>query len=131
MRGNVIGLFVVAVMCASCVTTAAPARKGTELPKVLHGVWEAGVTTCKYPGNPDSDSRIVISGKKVEGYEDWSEVLEVTRLNDKPFAWKIRARLHIHEDISEEQSVFVLSASDNGNLVIVDESRPEIYVRCL
>lgn len=126
------GPIAVAFFLVTCVACAAapPRQTGSVIPSALHGIWEAGVETCVAPGNPDSDTRIIISDEKVEGFEDWSEVLQVSTLSDSPAAWKVRARLHMQEDVVEVQSIYLLPAKDTDRLVIVDESRPEIYVKC-
>lgn len=131
MKHGSVGVLTVLMACTACATASTPAPAERVFPSVLHGVWEAGVATCTSPGNPDSDTRIIISDEKVEGFEDWSEVLEVSSISDKPHAWKVRVRSHMQEDEVETQSIYLMPTEDVGTLVIVDESRPETYVKCI
>lgn len=123
-----IAVSLLSTACSSMSAIAAPGR----LPRELHGTWQGGVDRCALPGDPDSDSRIIIEATKVEGYEDWSEVLQVAALSRTPLAWKVRTRLHIPlEDPVEVTEILLISGEDKGQLTIVNESQSTTYLRCL
>lgn len=119
------------LLSTSCASTSTSVGLG-QLPRELRGTWQGRVNRCTLPGDPDSDSRIIIGATKVEGYEDWSEVLEVAPLSRGPLAWKVKTRLHIPlEDASEITEIFLISGEDKGRLTIVNESQSNTYERCL
>lgn len=133
MKSKIIGGFVLATLAlgsGSCASVQPPTAT-TQLPVELHGIWEAGVATCVYPGNPDSDSRIVVTDRKIEGYEDWTEILEVKELSDSPRAWRVAARLHVYEETSDISGILALSGEDDGQLTIINGRQSNRYERCL
>ena len=125
--GALIGITLLATSCAS----ARPASKTAEFPPVLHGVWEGGVTSCKKPGNRDSDRRIEIGPRELLGYEDSQDLLEIEQVSSAPLAWKVRSRLHVYEETSELSQIFLISGQNKGRLTIVNESQSTHYERCL
>lgn len=58
-------------------------------PRQILGIWQGGGSTCRLPGNLDSDSRMEITPTKVIDYEQWNEPLVVLQMSKKPQAWKI------------------------------------------
>jgi hypothetical protein len=130
-HGAIIGALISLSLLSTSCASAGPALKAAQFPRELHGVWEGGVTSCKKPGNLDSDVRIEITGHKLFGYEDSQDPLEVTQLSEAPLAWKVRSRLHVYEDASELTEIFVISGRNGGQLTIVGESQSMQYERCL
>ena len=119
-------------LCATCAADAAKlgGARRNELPRVLRGTWEIGPELCKLPGNGDSDSRIVIEARKINGYEHWSQILAVTQISTVPLAWKVRRRDDAQGDIFEVEAIFSITSEDQGSLVIIDSSQDVSYRRC-
>lgn len=130
-HGAVIGALIGLTLLSTSCALARPVSTAAQFPPELHGVWEGGVTSCKKPGNRDSDVRIEIADRKLFGYEDSQDLLEITQVSVAPLAWKVRSRLHVYEETSELTEIFVISGSDKGQLTIVDESHSMQYARCL
>lgn len=128
-RIGLVGALIATLMSTSCASAGAPTG-AVQFPRELHGVWEGGVTSCRMPGNRDSDVRVEITERKLFGYEDSQDPLEITQVSTAPLAWKVRSRLHVYEDTSELTEIFVISGADKGRLTIVDESRSMQYERC-
>ena len=105
MVGALLGLILLSTSCAS----ARPSSNEARFPPELLGVWEGGVSSCRKPGNRDSDARIEITDNAVLGYEDWQDLLEITRVSVVPLVWKVRSRLHVYEDTSEVTEIFAIS----------------------
>ena len=105
-------------------------QAGISYPRQLIGVWQGGNTACPLPGNPDSDSRMVIRPNKLVDYEQWNEPVVVLQISKKPQAWKIKSRLYIDEYSVDQYEIYILSGSDKGTLTVVDQSSSATYVRC-
>lgn len=103
---------------------------GTGVPATLRGTWEIGPGPCRFPGNADSDSRLVIDANRIKGYEDWSEILAITQIASLPLTWKLKTRQHYQENTIELDLIVSVTGKKQDTLVIVDESRGELYVRC-
>lgn len=130
-RGAVIGALIGLTLLSTSCASARPATTMAQFPPELHGVWEGGVTSCKKPGNVDSDVRIEITDRELSGYEDSQDLLEITQVSVAPLAWKVRSRLHVYEETFELTEIFLISGQDKGRLTIVNESQSTHYERCL
>ncbi|HYM85586.1 MAG TPA: hypothetical protein VET30_02510, partial [Pseudoxanthomonas sp.] len=113
----------------SCVSVSARQEK-TQYPNQLLGVWQGDSTTCRLPGNLDSDTRMEIKPDKLVDFEQWSEPLIVLQISKQPQAWRIKSRLHIDEHSYDQYEIYVLSGSDKGSLTVIDQNRSTTYVRC-
>lgn len=127
--GLVGALLAVTLICTSCAS-ARTAPAAAQFPRELRGVWEGGVTSCRAPGNRDSDQRIEIAGRELTAYEDSQELLEIAPLSAVPLAWKVRSRLHLYEESVDLDQVFLISGEDAGQLTIVNKSNSTRYERC-
>lgn len=114
------------LLLCSCASVSAGGP--VSMPKELQGVWQPGPHPCVFPGNLDSDSRIEIKAHVIRGYEDSRVPLEVKRVSESPAAWRIDYLLEIGDYADPYSAIFALSGENA--MTIVDESRPEIYVRC-
>ena len=110
--------------CAS-VSSGGP----VSMPMELQGVWQPGPEPCVLPGNLDSDSRIEIKTYVIQGYEHSSVPLKVTRVSASPAAWRIEY-LETYGGYNDRYAAIFALSGDRA-MTVVDESRPEIYVRCL
>ena len=99
-------------------------------PKQLIGVWQGGGSTCTFPGNLDSDTRMDIKPDRLIDYEQWNDPVLVMKISEKPKAWKIKSRLHIDEHAVEQYEIYILSGSDEATLTVIDQSRTATYARC-
>lgn len=129
-RSAVGALISLILLSTSCVS-ARPASTRMQFPPELLGVWEGGVSSCRKPGNRDSDTRIEITHNAVLGYEDSKDLLEITQVSIAPLAWKVRSRLHVYDETSDMTEIFAVSGQDKGRLTVINESQSMQYERCL
>lgn len=127
--GFVGALLALTLMSTSCAS-ARLAPGTAQFPRELHGVWEGGVTSCRAPGNRDSDQRIEIAGSELSGYEDSQLPLHIAQVSTAPLAWKIRSRLQMYEESVDLDQIFLISGEDGGQLTIVNKSNSTRYERC-
>ena len=112
-----------------CSCTSVSAGGPVSMPKELQGVWQPGPHPCVLPGNLDSDSRIEIKPHVIQGYEHSSVPLKVTRVSTSPEAWRIEY-LETYGGYDDRYAA-IFALSGERAMTVVDESRPEIYFRCL
>jgi hypothetical protein len=125
-----LALIAVAALLCICIPNRLVQAKSEvpAFPKALLGVWETGLTPCRFPGNPDSDTRIEIKPTVLQAYEHSSNPLIVIQISRKPLAWKVKSAINIDGIVSNQYEIFSLSGKDV--LTIVDENLPRIYSRC-
>lgn len=99
-------------------------------PRQLIGVWQGDASTCRLPGNLDSDTRMEIEPSRILDYEQWNEPLVIVQISRQPEAWKIKSRLHIDEHSYDQYEIYVLSGQNKATLTVVDKNRSATYVRC-
>lgn len=119
------------VMTSSACATAETRPDAARFPEALLGIWEAGVESCKSPGNLDGDQRIEIRPAQRIGYEDRADVTGVVQVSDDPLAWKIQSLVHYGSDTDKQQELYILHRQDRGVLAIANASQTVSYVRCL
>lgn len=124
------GALIAAAMLSPPLVSARTAPGAMHFPRELQGVWEGGVTSCRKPGNLDSDQRIEIQARKLLDYEQWQELIEVSPLSKAPLAWSVRSKLHIDDESTRVTDIFLLSGKDHGLLTVVNDSQSTQYVRC-
>ncbi|WP_162349593.1 hypothetical protein [Pseudoxanthomonas gei] len=122
-------MLVAGVLSIGCLP-AHSKQPGVSYPRQLLGIWQGGGSTCRLPGNLDSDSRMEITPTKLVDYEQWNEPLVVLQISKKPQAWKVKSRLHIDEQAYDQYEIYVLSGTDKATLTVIDQSRSATYARC-
>lgn len=110
--------------CAS-----AQAGSGREaMPAELIGVRDIAASGCIGQGNPDSDTRLVITPTDIENYEQTFKPIKASSVSNSPRAWNIRSTQRFDGESSDYVALYAL---DGGSrLTIVDERRTETYSRC-
>lgn len=120
---------VFAALLASSACAGAQARGGrAAMPADLLGTWDIAAVACTGQGNPDSDTRLVITPAGIDNYEQTFVPVKVARVSDTPRAWTIRSRLSFDGQSSDHRALYALDGG--GRLTIVDDSRTETYSRC-
>ena len=120
--------WVAAMLVASgCVTAQAGGGRAT-MPAELIGVWDIAASGCTGQGNPDSDTRLVITRTGIDNYEQSFKPIKASNVSDAPRAWNIRSTLTFDGESSGYRALYALDGG--GRLTIVDEHRTETYSRC-
>jgi hypothetical protein len=119
----------VAAMCVAGGYAAAQAGGSrSTMPAELVGVWDIAASGCTGQGNPDSDTRLVITRTGIDNDEQMFKPVKATRVSNTPRAWNIRSTLTFDGESSGYQALYALDGG--GHLTIVDEHRTETYSRC-
>ncbi len=119
-----VALICVAGGCASAQTSDGRAV----MPAELVGVWDIVASGCTGQGNPDSDTRLVITPAGIDNYEQTFKPVTAASVSDRPRAWNIRSTLTFDGESNGYQALYALHGGDR--LTIVDEHRTETYSRC-
>ena len=130
-----IGLFV-----SSCAdkTTAVRAEQQSQsapvsahsatVPDRLLGVWAMGETPCTLPINTDADGVLVISEKKIQGYEYYVVPKKIVVVSENPLQIALEGtEVYLgSQTIDVTQTITV----EGGKLELTDGQATEIYVKC-
>ena len=98
------------------------------IPPELIGVWDIAASGCTGQGNPDSDTRLVITRTGIDNYEQSFKPIKASNVSDAPRAWNIRSTLTFDGESSGYRALY--ARDGGGRLTIVDEHRTETYSRC-
>jgi hypothetical protein len=115
------------LVAGGCATALAGGGRAT-MPAELVGVWDIAASGCTGQGNPDSDTRLVITRTGIDNYEQTFKPVKAAGVSNTPRAWNIRSTLAFDGESSGYQALYALDGS--GRLTIVDEHRTETYSRC-
>jgi hypothetical protein len=119
----------VAMMFVAGGCASAQAGGGREaMPAELVGVWDIAASGCTGQGNPDSDTRLVITPTGIDNYEQTFKPINASSVSKSPRAWNIRSTLTFDGESSGYRALYALDGG--GRLTIVDEQRTETYSRC-
>lgn len=129
---NAIAMALSGMLCMACAVSVAKEKKAVaRYPVELHGVWLGGdPERCKSPDSLDSDVRFEVAPTKLTGYEHWNEPLRVIQISKSPLAWKVVSRLHVYEDASNLEEIFVLNGRANKHLTVINSDQSTTYWRC-
>ncbi len=118
------------LLMVSVVGGCASAQVGSDqaaMPAELIGIWDIAVSDCIGQGNPDSDTRLVITQAGIENYEHTFKPTQASSVSDAPRAWNIRSTLRFDGESSDYRALYALDGG--GRLTIVDGHRTETYSR--
>lgn len=115
------------LIAGGCTTAMAGGGRAT-MPAELVGVWDIAASGCTGQGNPDSDTRLVITRAGIDNYEQTFKPVKAASVSTAPRAWNIRSTLTFDGESSRYQALYALDGG--GRLTIVDEYRTETYSRC-
>ena len=110
-----------------CASAQAGGGRAT-MPADLIGVWDIATAGCTGQGNPDSDTRLVITPAGIDNYEQTFKPLKTASVSIAPRAWNIRSTLTFDGESSRYQALYALDGG--GRLTIIDGHRTETYSRC-
>ncbi len=79
-------------------------------------------------GNPDSDTRLIITRSGIDNYEQTFKPVKAASVSIAPRAWNIRSTLTFDGESSRYQALYALDGG--GRLTIIDGHRTETYSRC-
>lgn len=98
------------------------------MPNRLWGIWAMGETPCSLPINTDADGMLVVSEKKMQGYEYYVTPKKVVLLSENP----LRITLEGTEVYLGSQIVDVTQTItvEEGKLRLTDGQTTETYVKC-
>lgn len=98
------------------------------IPNRLWGIWAMGETPCSLPINTDADGMLVVSEKKMQGYEYYVTPEKIVILSENP----LRITLEGIEVYVGSQIVDVTQtiAVEEGKLRLTDGQTTETYVKC-
>lgn len=119
-----VALIFVAGGCASAQSSGGR----VVIPAELVGVWDIAASGCTGQGNPDSDTRLVITAAGIDNYEQTFKPVKAASVSHRPRAWNIRSTLTFDGESKGYQALYALDGG--GRLTIVDEHRTETYSRC-
>ncbi len=114
-------------VAGGCASAQAGGGRAT-MPTELLGVWDISTSGCTGQGNPDSDTRLVITPAGIGNYEQTFKPVKAASVSHQPRAWNIRSMLTFDGESSDYQALYALDGG--GRLTIVDEHRTETYSRC-
>jgi hypothetical protein len=115
------------LIAGGCATAQAGGGRAT-MPAELIGVWDIAASGCTGEGNPDSDTRLVITRVGIDNYEQTFKPVKTASVSTVPRAWNIRSTLTFDGESRGYQALYALDGV--GRLTIVDEHRTETYSRC-
>lgn len=98
------------------------------VPDRLLGVWAMGETPCTLPINTDADGVLVISEKKIQGYEYYVVPKKIAVVSEIP----LRIALEGTEVYLGSQAIDVTQTItvEGGKLELTDGQATESYVKC-
>lgn len=106
---------------------AMPVNSAT-VPDRLLGVWAMGETPCTLPINTDADGVLVVSEKKIQGYEYYVVPKRIVVVFENP----LRIALEGTEVYLGSQIIDVTQTMtvEGDKLELTDGQTTEIYVKC-
>ena len=128
MRSWLTACLVAALFAAGGCASAQAGGDRATMPEELIGIWDIAAAACTGQGNPDSDTRLVITPTGIDNYEQTFKPTRASSVSDAPRAWNIRSTLTFEGESSDYRALYALDGG--GRLTIVDEHRTETYSRC-
>jgi hypothetical protein len=104
-----------------------PAHSAT-VPDRFLGIWAMGETPCTLPINTDADGVLVVSEKKIQGYEYHVVPKKIVVVSENPLQITVEGtEVYLgSQTIDVTQTMTV----EEGRLELTDGQTTEIYVRC-
>ena len=137
-----IGFFfpLIGLLVTSCAdrTTAVRAGQQSQLssmsedsaivPNRLLGVWAMGETPCSLPVNTDADGMLVISERKIQGYEYYVVPKEIVIVSENPFRMILEGtEVYLGSQVIDVTQIMEI---EDSKLTLTDGQETEIYVKC-
>jgi hypothetical protein len=133
-------LLLIALLASSCSdqATAVRAEQPSQLasmaehsaamPDRFLGVWAMGETPCSLPVNHDADGVLVVSERKIQGYEYRVIPKKIVLVSENP----MRITLEGTEIYLGSQAIDVIQTMtiEDGKLKLTDGQTTEVYVNC-
>lgn len=103
------------------------AEHAREFPQQLLGVWDVAPYPCFVDSRSESDTRIEIRTRTLQGYEDTEELKTIRQISESPMAWRILTLTNIAPAEVQGAQIYIM---DKDALTISDGSYAQAYIRC-
>ncbi len=97
-------------------------------PSELRGAWDLSDDKCRAIDTHESDSRIEIGARVLQGYEHAESLISIRKISEAPLVWRVISISNIAPPEIQGDAVFYVLGGDR--LTISDGESTKVYVRC-